>query len=119
MRIDSWEKKYYPTYFFNEEELPKGGVKIVDETTEKAVCDIDIGGKKATSSLTLYRKGDLKGLFTVQFGAMDHWFEEDEEVFVHPKDPYKVFTIILVNLAFLLMHRISGLTYCNQRGMYA
>jgi hypothetical protein len=33
---------------------------------------------------------DLGGLFTINFAAMDHWFEEEEEIFVHPKDPYKV-----------------------------
>jgi uncharacterized protein (DUF427 family) len=24
-----------------------------------------------------------------EFGALDAWFEEDEEVYVHPRDPYK------------------------------
>lgn len=33
---------------------------------------------------------DLADLFTINFGAMDAWFEEDEQIFVHPKDPYKV-----------------------------
>lgn len=63
---------------------------MVDETAEKAVYDIDIGGKKAQGNLTLYRSGDLKGLFTIAYESMDHWFEEDEEVFGHAKDPYKV-----------------------------
>ncbi len=34
--------------------------------------------------------GKLAGLLKITFGAMDVWFEEDEQVFVHPKDPYKV-----------------------------
>lgn len=89
-RVDSWETKPYPHYFFNGGELPKKGLKLVDETAEKAVYDIDVGGKKAQGNLTLHRSGDLKGLFTVEYESMDHWFEEDEEVFGHAKDPYKV-----------------------------
>jgi uncharacterized protein (DUF427 family) len=28
------------------------------------------------------------GLVRLAWGAMDHWFEEDEEVIVHPRDPH-------------------------------
>jgi uncharacterized protein (DUF427 family) len=31
---------------------------------------------------------DLAGMVTVPWGAVDRWLEEDEEVFVHPRDPY-------------------------------
>jgi len=31
----------------------------------------------------------LAGLATVDFSTMDAWFEEEEQIFVHPKDPYK------------------------------
>jgi uncharacterized protein (DUF427 family) len=30
----------------------------------------------------------LVGTFHFEWEAMDHWFEEDEEVFVHPRNPY-------------------------------
>src|SRR5215831_9488806 len=30
----------------------------------------------------------LEGHITVYWNEMDAWFEEDEEVFVHPRDPY-------------------------------
>jgi uncharacterized protein (DUF427 family) len=30
----------------------------------------------------------LKGLIAFYFSRMDQWFEEDEEIFVHPRDPY-------------------------------
>jgi uncharacterized protein (DUF427 family) len=30
----------------------------------------------------------LKGLVAFYFNRMDQWFEEDEEIFVHPRDPY-------------------------------
>ena len=31
----------------------------------------------------------LKGLVAFYWGRMDHWYEEDEEIVVHPRDPYK------------------------------
>jgi uncharacterized protein (DUF427 family) len=30
----------------------------------------------------------LRGYVIVGWGAADHWFEEDEEIFVHPRDPF-------------------------------
>lgn len=32
---------------------------------------------------------DLRSYVGLVFDAFDHWFEEDTEVFVHPRDPYK------------------------------
>ncbi|HZN15648.1 MAG TPA: DUF427 domain-containing protein [Acidimicrobiales bacterium] len=29
-----------------------------------------------------------EGLVNIRWSAMDHWFEEDEEVIVHPRDPH-------------------------------
>jgi uncharacterized protein (DUF427 family) len=31
---------------------------------------------------------DVEGHVTVDWSAVDAWFEEDERVFVHPRDPY-------------------------------
>ena len=31
---------------------------------------------------------DLDGYITIPWDSLDHWFEEDEEVFVHPRDPF-------------------------------
>ena len=31
---------------------------------------------------------DLPGHVRIRWDALDHWFEEDEEVFVHPRSPY-------------------------------
>jgi uncharacterized protein (DUF427 family) len=30
----------------------------------------------------------LDGYITIAWDCLDHWFEEDEEVFVHPRDPF-------------------------------
>ena len=31
---------------------------------------------------------EIKNLIAFYWNRMDHWYEEDEEVFVHPRDPY-------------------------------
>ena len=33
-------------------------------------------------------EADLQGLAAIRWGSMDTWYEEVEEVFVHPHDPY-------------------------------
>jgi uncharacterized protein (DUF427 family) len=90
-----WEHKYYPQYYFLHSELSKtyldeGSKQVTPEDLIK--YDIVVGEKRATEALTVYGEthGDLAGLFKVGFGSMDIWYEEDEQVFVHPKDPYKV-----------------------------
>ena len=33
-------------------------------------------------------RADIKGHVAFYWDKLDHWFEEDEEVFVHPRDPH-------------------------------
>ena len=39
------------------------------------------------SARTLWSE-DLKGTVRFEWGALDSWLEEDEQVFVHPRNPY-------------------------------
>jgi uncharacterized protein (DUF427 family) len=41
-----------------------------------------------TSQARGFADPDLDGYITVPWDSLDHWFEEDEEVFVHPRDPF-------------------------------
>jgi uncharacterized protein (DUF427 family) len=55
--------------------------------------DVSAGGKTAERAARAYRHppaelSDLAGYLTFDWNAMDAWFEEDEEIFVHPRDPY-------------------------------
>jgi uncharacterized protein (DUF427 family) len=68
-----WEKPYYPTYYFPAEDVRTDLLKDVPD------------------ALTLYEDSpveELRGLIRLEWDAMDAWFEEDEEVFVHPRSPY-------------------------------
>ncbi len=42
----------------------------------------DVGGPPATPEV------DAPGYVTVEWDAVDQWFEEDEQVFGHPRNPY-------------------------------
>ena len=39
-------------------------------------------------AVTAHEDGLAKGLIEIRWGAVDQWLEEDEEVIVHPRDPY-------------------------------
>ncbi|KAF9489420.1 DUF427-domain-containing protein [Pleurotus eryngii] len=90
-----WEKPFYPTYFFPHDALD---TKYLQEGSSSSysgkIYDIVVGDRRAEGVVTKYfqtdgEDGKLAGLLKITFGAMDAWFEEDEQVFVHPKDPYK------------------------------
>ncbi|KAI3615050.1 hypothetical protein WG66_016924 [Moniliophthora roreri] len=85
-----WEHAYYPFYYFPREEVQDQylqGKKTGSDGVE--MYDIVVGKHTAPQAVTVFTQGKLAGLLKIDFRAMDAWFEEDEQVFVHPKDPYK------------------------------
>jgi hypothetical protein len=57
--------------------------------------DLVVGNREAPAAVTEFTgqgsdTKDLAGLLKVEFSAADAWLEEDERIYVHPKDPYKV-----------------------------
>jgi len=52
---------------------------------------ISAGGREVENVAWQYPESsveELRGLIRFDWNAMGAWFEEDEEVFVHPHDPY-------------------------------
>jgi uncharacterized protein (DUF427 family) len=47
------------------------------------------GGRTAENAAWQHRDGRTAGYVAFDWNSMDGWFEEDDEVFVHPRDPYK------------------------------
>jgi uncharacterized protein (DUF427 family) len=91
-----WEKPYYPTYY-----IPAGDVRAeLAPTGEKvhspsrgdaAVYDVVTAGGKAARAAGRYHDSpleQLRDLVRLEWAAMDEWFEEDEPVYTHPRDPY-------------------------------
>ncbi|KAI9818740.1 MAG: hypothetical protein M1826_001328 [Phylliscum demangeonii] len=91
-----WEHPYYPQYYLptkaiKDDVLEKG--KSVDAAGSAFLMTLRVGSR-ATDRVLMFEKGPLAGLVRLEFGAMDSWFEEDQEIYVHPKDPYKRIDIL-------------------------
>ncbi|KAJ3557141.1 hypothetical protein NM688_g1630 [Phlebia brevispora] len=84
-----WIKPYYPYYFFETKDVPNKYLVKARSSSQDKVYDLVVADRKAEAAVSEYVEGELKGLVLIDFGAPDAWFEEDEQIFVHPKDIYK------------------------------
>jgi uncharacterized protein (DUF427 family) len=92
-----WEKPYYPTYYFPIDDVrtnvlvPDSGVSHSPSRGDGTLYTVSAGGSTAPGAAVRYEQSpipELRDLVRFDWGAMDHWFEEDEEVYTHPRDPY-------------------------------
>jgi uncharacterized protein (DUF427 family) len=92
-----WEVPYYPTYYFPVGDVrtdllePDGGVAHSPSRGDGQTFTISAGGKRAPAAAVRYADSpipELRDLIRLEWGAMDAWFEEDEQVYTHPRDPY-------------------------------
>jgi len=92
-----WELPYYPAYYFPQEDIR---AELVDEGHEPnhspsrgdaAVRTVVAGAGRAEGSALVYGDSpieEIRGTVRLEWDAMEAWFEEDEEVYTHPRDPY-------------------------------
>ncbi|HUR74292.1 MAG TPA: DUF427 domain-containing protein, partial [Sporichthya sp.] len=91
-----WEKPYYPTYYFPRADVRADLVAtgISERSPSRGAGErLDVKVARATAAGAALRYPDspleeLRGLVRLDWAAMDEWFEEDEPVIVHPRDPY-------------------------------
>jgi uncharacterized protein (DUF427 family) len=92
-----WEKPYYPTYYFpapdvNTDLLTEdGGLAHSPSRGDAKLLTVRAGKQKRVGAALLYEHSpfeELNATIRLDWAAMDAWFEEDEEVFTHPRDPY-------------------------------
>ena len=88
----SWIHKWYPYFFFKASDIAEQYLSKNSEEKDHQRFDVVVGKRKAEGAVKRYTSGELKGLVYIEFDAVDAWFEEEEQIFVHPKDPYKVRT---------------------------
>jgi len=110
-----WEKPYYPTYFFPISELSSSLLHRSADAAdaEGVVYDLAVGQRIAPRAVVVYNEGELKGLLKVVFGAADAWFEEDEKIYVHPKDPYKRVDVLQSSRHIVV--KLNGVELANTR----
>jgi uncharacterized protein (DUF427 family) len=92
-----WERPYYPTYYFpladvRAELLPADDAVVRSPSRgDGRRFSIRAGGKLAEGAAVRHEHSpfeELRDAIRLEWDAMDAWFEEDEEVFTHPRDPY-------------------------------
>ncbi|APE37956.1 hypothetical protein BOX37_02200 [Nocardia mangyaensis] len=90
-----WEIPYYPTYYLPLTDLeadlePKGITEHSTSRGDSTGYDVVIDGVRADGAALRYLDSpltELKDAVRLDFETFD-WFEEDEPIFVHPRDPY-------------------------------
>lgn len=91
-----WEWPHYPQYYVPKEDVRMAAFVEGDAATtpqgDARHLELKIGSVEHRHAARLITKSTLAGVTgTVRFEwkVLDRWFEEDEEVFVHPRNPYK------------------------------
>ncbi|KAI1773331.1 DUF427-domain-containing protein [Hypoxylon cercidicola] len=94
-----WEHEYYPYFYVPYSALPPG-VLIEDEATgnQNPCWQAELRmGTRTTDRVLCFGSEAVLGehakalahMVRVEFGAADAWFEEDVQIYVHPKDPFR------------------------------
>lgn len=94
-----------PVYYFPLKDIRSEFFEKTDHSThcpfkgDASYWSIKVGDKRVENVLWAYEQPIesapfLKGYGAFYFERMDAWFEEDEQIFVHPKDPYSRIDIL-------------------------
>ena len=91
-----WEWPNYPQYYIPVEDVAAD--VLVDENHEQKLSrgvarrlGLRVGEIERPAAARVYTENSLTGLaghVRFEWDALDAWFEEDEEIFVHPRNPY-------------------------------
>jgi uncharacterized protein (DUF427 family) len=90
-----WEVPYYPTYYFPRADVVSGVLTPSGRTTrspsrgEGVLSTIGVDGAEAVDAALEHPDSPIEQLrdhVRFEFAAFD-WFEEDEQIFTHPRDP--------------------------------
>jgi len=88
-----------PVYYFPKEDVRMELLEESDHTThcpfkgDASYWSVRVGERVAENAVWGYPEPidscpPISGLVAFYWNKMDEWYEEDEQVFVHPKDPY-------------------------------
>src|SRR3954454_14396609 len=94
-----WERPYYPTYYFPLADVRADSLQADDALPavrspsrgDGRRFSVRAGDKLAPGAAVRHEHSpfeELRDAIRIEWDAMDAWFEEDEEVFTHPRDPH-------------------------------
>ena len=118
------EAKRLPVYYFPQadvrmEFMQPSGRRTRDEHKGQAVYwTLRADSKTAENAAWSYPDpppacAAIKNHFAFEWNAMDAWYEEDEEIFVHARDPYK--RVDAIRSARRVQIAVAGETIANTR----
>jgi len=93
------EARHVGVYYFPMDDVRTDLLVPTDRHTrcpykgEASYWSIEVGDRRAENAVWAYEdplpeRTDIKGHVAFYWHKLDQWFEEDEEVFVHPRDPH-------------------------------
>lgn len=91
-----WETPYYPQYYIPSQDVAQELLVDEDRTqhlrrgTARAV-GLRVGGREVSGAGRRYLDSPIDGIvdhYRFDWDAFDAWYEEDEQVYVHPRSPY-------------------------------
>ena len=94
------ETRHLPVYYFPLDDVRMDRMRRTDHAThcpfkgEASYWTLALGDREVENIMWSYEapydeKPELAGYGAFYWDRVDHWFEEDEEIFVHPRDPHK------------------------------
>lgn len=98
-----WEIPYYPTYYFPSDSVrmdlmaDSGETKRSPSRGTANLLDINVEGRTLSQAARVWNESKIEGLaghVSFDWSAMDSWFEEDDEVYFHARDPYTRIDIV-------------------------
>ncbi|MEM7346977.1 MAG: DUF427 domain-containing protein, partial [Chloroflexota bacterium] len=96
---------HLPVYYFPASDVDMAFLEATDHTThcpykgDASYWTMKAGGQVTENSVWSYQSPidsmlGIQGYFAFYWNKVDHWYEEEEEVFVHPRDPYKRIDVV-------------------------
>ena len=121
------ETGHQPVYYFPQDDV---AMDLLEATTHRTHCpykgdavywSIKVGDKLAENAVWCYPDPlpeciAIKDYLAFYWHKMDAWYEEDEEVFVHPRDPYTRIDTILSSRHVKIM--LDGITLADTHQPY-
>jgi uncharacterized protein (DUF427 family) len=101
-----WEVRYYPAYYFPADDVradlvPAGESEHVPGLGQAEILHVKTASASAERAARRYPESpvpQLRGAVRLDWAAMTEWFEEDEPVYTHPRDPYTRIDILASSL---------------------
>lgn len=92
-----WERPHHPAYYFPRADVrtdlisDTGRIEYRAGLGDAHLSTLKVGDREVADGVLTYPDSPIEEIrdhVRFRWKAVDSWFEEDEEVYVHPRDPY-------------------------------